>query len=82
MQNVPAQAEQLQKRTENDAHFRPGLVAGCARIVMNANLSKLGYTKLLGRGRVSQPWRIEVAEASLKAVQRISDAGGSVEIQE
>lgn len=44
------------------------------------DLGGAGITKLLGAGRVRRPWKVIVAEASLQAVQRVADAGGSVEI--
>ena len=42
------------------------------------NLGDMGYTKLLGDGKVTQPLRIMVAACSEKAASKISQAGGEV----
>src|SRR5215471_12532636 len=42
------------------------------------DLAQIGFTKLLGAGRVSQPLRIIVAQASERAASKISEAGGEV----
>ena len=42
------------------------------------NLGEIGFTKLLGSGRISQPVRIVVDECSEKAAAKISEAGGEV----
>jgi len=42
------------------------------------DLGQIGYTKLLGRGNVTQPLRITVAQCTEKAAIKISQAGGEV----
>lgn len=42
------------------------------------NLGEIGYTKLLGNGRITRPLRIIVAQCSEKAAAKISQAGGQV----
>jgi len=44
------------------------------------DLSKLGYNKLLGSGNTSKKIKIIVERASLKAVEKIQKAGGSIEV--
>ena len=46
------------------------------------NLGELGYTKLLGDGKVTHPLRIIVAQCSERASQKISQAGGQVILPE
>lgn len=43
------------------------------------NLTELGYTKLLGSGKVSQPYTITIAKHSQKAKQKIQEAGGMIQ---
>jgi large subunit ribosomal protein L15 len=42
------------------------------------DLGKLGYTKLLGDGRIHRPVRITVEKCTEKAMQKIGQAGGEV----
>jgi len=42
------------------------------------NLTKLGYTKLLGTGKVSKALTIEVASYSKSAAEKIKEAGGEI----
>ena len=42
------------------------------------NLTKLGYTKLLGTGKITKPLTIQVAEASKTAQQKVMAAGGKI----
>jgi len=42
------------------------------------DLDKLGFDKLVGRGRLSRPLKILVKEASEKAIKKVSEAGGEV----
>ncbi len=46
------------------------------------DLGQLGYTKLLGDGRINRPVRITVRKSSEKAVEKISQAGGEVVLYE
>ncbi len=48
--------------------------------VYNIDLSVLGYTKLLGTGKVDKAIRVQVSKATPKAVEKIEVAGGSVEL--
>lgn len=42
------------------------------------NLEDLGYTKLLGTGKVTKPLTVKVASCSESASQKIREAGGEV----
>ncbi len=42
------------------------------------NLHEMGYEKLLGAGKISEPVKVMVKEASARAVEKIEKAGGSV----
>ncbi|MGA9387605.1 MAG: uL15 family ribosomal protein [Candidatus Bathyarchaeia archaeon] len=42
------------------------------------DLESLGYSKLLGTGKISKPLTIKVASCSKSASQKIRDAGGEV----
>lgn len=46
------------------------------------DLTSLGYDKLLGTGRISAKVKITVASATAKAVEKVSAAGGSVQLAE
>lgn len=45
------------------------------------DLQSLGYTKLLGAGRVTKPLIVKVASCSKSAVEKIREAGGQVLIE-
>jgi len=45
---------------------------------IEVNLGEMGYTKLLGKGNITQPLRIIVAECSEMAASKISQAGGEI----
>ena len=49
-----------------------------ARDKIEINLGELGYTKLLGNGKITRPLRIIVAQCSERAAAKISQAGGQV----
>ena len=57
-------AEKLSAEKENDKPF--------------IDLGNLGYTKLLGTGKVARPLTVKVASISQSASQKIKDAGGEV----
>ena len=42
------------------------------------DLDKLGYTKLLGTGKITKPFSIKVASFSEKAAKKIEEAGGKI----
>ena len=46
------------------------------------DLTKMGYSKLLGNGKVTHPFKILVAECSEKAKEKIGQAGGQVILSE
>jgi large subunit ribosomal protein L15 len=46
------------------------------------NLTELGYTKLLGTGKISKALTVQVAAASKSAQQKITDAGGKLILPE
>ncbi len=49
---------------------------------MVIDLQMLGYTKLLGTGKINVPLKIIVKEASEKAIEKIKNVGGTVELIE
>lgn len=44
------------------------------------DLEALGYKKLLSKGRAAKAFKVRVESASVKAVEKIQKAGGSVEL--
>jgi large subunit ribosomal protein L15 len=42
------------------------------------NLTELGYTKLLGTGKITKPLTIQIAEASKTAQEKVIAAGGKI----
>ncbi len=42
------------------------------------DLDKLGYTKLLGMGKITKPFSVKVAAFSEKAAKKIEEAGGKI----
>jgi large subunit ribosomal protein L15 len=42
------------------------------------NLEKLGYTKLLGTGKVTKPLIVKIASYSSSAIEKIKEAGGEI----
>ena len=42
------------------------------------NLTELGYTKLLGSGKITKPLTIQVQTYSKSAAQKVQDAGGKI----
>jgi large subunit ribosomal protein L15 len=42
------------------------------------NLTELGYTKLLGTGKISKPLTIQVASYSKTAQEKVTQAGGKI----
>jgi len=48
---------------------------------VTVDLGELGYDKLLGNGNVDKPMIIKVPQASKKAVSKIEEAGGKVQLE-
>lgn len=46
------------------------------------NLTGLGYTKLLGAGKISKAFNVTVPAASKTAVEKVQAAGGKVSTEE
>ncbi len=46
------------------------------------DLEKLGYTKLLGEGRVTIPIRVKVSSYTKTALRKIEEAGGEIVVTE
>jgi large subunit ribosomal protein L15 len=46
------------------------------------NLTELGYTKLLGTGKITKALTVEVPAASKSAAQKIQEAGGKIILPE
>ena len=47
---------------------------------IKVNLTEMGYGVLLGGGQVGKPFIIKIDKATEKAIQKIKDAGGEVEL--
>jgi large subunit ribosomal protein L15 len=45
------------------------------------DLEKLGYTKLLGTGKVTKPLIVKVASCSSSAAEKIKEAGGEISVE-
>ncbi|NOZ88779.1 MAG: 50S ribosomal protein L15 [Crenarchaeota archaeon] len=70
---------------ELDEHVEAWLEKGLASRegdVIVVDLARLGYNRLLGRGRVTHKLRVIVPKASEKAVEKIKAAGGEVVVLE
>ena len=66
------------------AQYLPGWIASKEAAhtggVVTIDLGKLGYTKLLSAGKVTQKFKITVASASKGAIEKIKAAGGEVTV--
>ncbi|MEM3579361.1 MAG: uL15 family ribosomal protein [Candidatus Bathyarchaeia archaeon] len=60
-------AEKISTKTEKDKLF--------------IDLERLGYTKLLGTGKVTKPLIVKVASCSKSAAEKIKEAGGQILIE-
>ena len=69
--NVGDLALQLDRLTEEGAAKQAGKM-------VEVDLGKAGYQKLLGSGGISQPLRIIVAETSERAQEKVGRAGGEI----
>ena len=49
---------------------------------LEVDLGQIGYEKLLGGGRISQPVRIIVDRCTVRAASKVSEAGGEVILPE
>ncbi len=54
---------------------------GAKSDVTSVDLTKLGYTKLLGTGRIGSKVKITIAAASRGAIEKVKAAGGEVLVQ-
>jgi len=48
---------------------------------ISLDLQKMGYTKLLGGGRINIPVTVKVPQCSATALRKIEEAGGKVETE-
>lgn len=48
--------------------------------IININLKKLGYSKLLGTGKTKNKFNIDVKFASKKAIEKIEKSGGKINV--
>lgn len=69
--NVGDIALQLDRLTEQGSAKQAGNM-------VEVDLGKAGYQRLLGSGVISQPLRIIVAETSKRAQEKIGKAGGEI----
>lgn len=58
--------------------FIANKVASEAGGVVSVDLSRAGYTKVLGSGRVTRKWKIIAQRASLEAIEKVKAAGGEL----
>lgn len=49
---------------------------------ISIDLKEMGYTKLLGRGKITTPMQVKVASCSGTAAEKIEAAGGQVLLEE
>ncbi len=47
---------------------------------ISIDLEQMGYDVLLGAGQVGRPFHLKVSKATERAIQKIKDAGGEVEL--
>ncbi len=45
------------------------------------DLGQLGYDKLLGKGRVTEAFKVKVPRASAPAIEKVKAVGGQVEVE-
>ncbi|MDP7116583.1 MAG: uL15m family ribosomal protein [Candidatus Woesearchaeota archaeon] len=71
----------IKEKTINiiDLEFRDAL-SKKEQDTYTVDLTAAGYTKLLSRGKVSKKFKITVKRASKKAIDKIQQAGGVVEL--
>lgn len=63
-------------------HYMESGKAKKEKEVITLNLQEMGYGKLLGKGTITKPVKIIVQKASAKAMERVKEAGGAVEIKQ
>ncbi len=68
------------RRKEDSLNLDQLVEIAIAKGTWSLDLSELGYSKLLGRGRVSQPIHVKVDSASATAREKIKSAGGEIEL--
>jgi large subunit ribosomal protein L15 len=66
------------KRKENTINIKQLNELTIEKDTANVNLTSLGYTKLLGTGKIAKPLTITVASCSKSATEKITEAGGKV----
>jgi large subunit ribosomal protein L15 len=66
------------KRHENTINLKQLTELTIEKDTANLNLTSLGYTKLLGTGKIAKPLTITVASCSKTAAQKIEKAGGKI----
>ncbi len=63
-----------------NALLKKGLISESSGVFV-VDLGKIGYDKLLAKGKLSRPYKILCKEATENAVKKVEQAGGSVEIK-
>jgi large subunit ribosomal protein L15 len=66
------------KRKENTINIKQLNELTLEKDTANVNLTSLGYTKLLGTGKIAKPLTITVASCSKSATEKIKKAGGKI----
>jgi large subunit ribosomal protein L15 len=66
------------KRKENTINLKQLNNLAVEKDTANVNLTSLGYTKLLGTGKIAKPLTITVPSCSKSAAEKIKKAGGKI----
>jgi large subunit ribosomal protein L15 len=66
------------KRKENTLNIKQLTKIAAETPDANVNLTNLGYTKLLGTGKITKPLTITVPSCSKTAAEKIKKAGGQI----
>ena len=66
------------KRKENAINIKQLTKIAAEKADAHVNLTSLGYTKLLGSGKITKPLTITVPSCSKTAAEKIKKAGGQI----
>jgi large subunit ribosomal protein L15 len=69
------------KRNENTINVKQLNELAAEKDTATLNLTSLGYTKLLGTGKITKPLTVTIATCSKTAQQKIEKAGGQIVIE-
>jgi large subunit ribosomal protein L15 len=74
--NINDMEEHLDRFIEN------GVAKSLKGGIVEVDLKKMGFDKLLGKGEISKKYKVIVPEASQTAISKIEEVGGSVKLDE